>query len=72
MSERVQPAVDNLLVDYVVADNVADGHPFGKFVGRKRASHVCSREHRWTLRGEQPCTQSVQINIPICKCKYTP
>ena len=49
--QRAQPAVDNLLVDYVVADNVVDGHPFVKFVGRKRACHVCSREHRRTSGG---------------------
>ena len=41
-SQLAQPAVDNLLVDYVVADNVVDGHPLLKFVVQKlHAVSIC-------------------------------
>ena len=47
----MQPAIDNLVVDHVVADNVIEGHPLVKFAGRKRACYVCSRDKVKTSAG---------------------
>ena len=44
-TQRMQPAVDNLVVDHVVAGNVIEGHPLVKFADRKRTCYVCARDN---------------------------
>ena len=44
--QRMPATVDNLQVQYVVSDDVWEGHSLVMFVGRKRMCNLCSRE-KW-------------------------
>ena len=49
--QRMSAAVDNLQVQYVVCDDIREGHPLVRFVGHKRMCNLCSREKRRTSQG---------------------
>ena len=48
---RMPAAVDNLVIERVVIDDIVVGHPLVKFAGRKRICRLCSRHRRRTHRG---------------------
>ena len=62
--QRPSAAVDNLAVASVIADNIVEGHPLVKWVGRGRVCHVCSRAQRKTARGRY-----VETSFGCSTCK---
>ena len=62
--QRMPAAVDNLQVQYVVCDDIRDGHPLVRFVGRKRMCNLCSREKRRTSHGSY-----VETSFGCSRCK---
>ena len=53
-----------LQVQYVVCDDIREGHPLVRFVGRKRMCNLCSREKRRTSQGSY-----VETSFGCAKCK---
>ena len=49
--QRCEPAVDNLSVERVMADNIVPGHPLVRFSGRKRTCKQCARQKTKTAKG---------------------
>ena len=49
--ERRMPAIDNLVVDYVVTDTILQGHPLVRFQGRGRCCKHCARQKKRTAKG---------------------
>ena len=44
--EQLPPAINEPGADLTVSEEVVDGHPVVRFVGRKHTSHMCSRQHK--------------------------
>ena len=61
---RVAPAVDNLIVERVVTDNIVDGHPLAKFAGRKRGCSWCAKTKLRTAKGG-----TVETSFGCSACK---
>ena len=63
-ARRVLPAVDNLVIDHIVSDNVVAGHSLAQFAGRKRSCRWCAQTRRRTVKGRM-----VETSFGCSTCK---
>ena len=67
--QRCEPAVDNLSVERVFADNIAPGHPLVWFPGRRRTCKQCARQKTKTTTGRyiESCFGCSASKVYLCR-----
>ena len=70
--EQLPTAINEPDADLTVSEEVVDGHPLVRFVGRKRTCHMCSRQHKKTAAGRYVETKFGCFACKVYLCKSGP
>ena len=70
--EQLPPAINEPDADLRVSEEVVDGHPLVRFVGRKHTCHMCSRQHKKTAAGRYVETKFGCFACKVYLCKSGP
>ena len=73
-AQRVQlpPVINEPDADLTVSEEVVEGHPQVRFVGRKRTCQMCSRQHKKTAAGRYVETKFGCFACKVYLCKSGP